>query len=124
MVGWKVRCWRDVRGQTTGVSQHWFSGHFRQVFFNTNALPRINIGANVWGESSMMTRDIITRYLLQALASQQVPRAIIRRPAEWAAGSNSLPAACNSLFIGVWGVSQPPEAHWQKKNRSGFPRPP
>jgi hypothetical protein len=37
---------------TTGVSQHWFSGHFRQVFFNTIALPRINIGANVWGESA------------------------------------------------------------------------
>jgi len=32
----------------TGVSQCWFSGHFQQVFFNTNALPRINIGANVW----------------------------------------------------------------------------
>jgi hypothetical protein len=45
-----------------------------------------------------------TRYLLQALASQQVPRAIIRRPAEWAAGTgNSLPAACKSLFMGVWG---------------------
>ena len=40
---------------TTGVSQHWFSGHFRQVFFNTIALPRINIGADVWGESSIMT---------------------------------------------------------------------
>jgi hypothetical protein len=40
---------------TTGVSQHWFSGHFRQVFFNTIALPRINIGDNVWGESSIMT---------------------------------------------------------------------
>jgi len=39
----------------TGVSQYWFSGHFRQVFFNTNALPRINIGADVWGESSIMT---------------------------------------------------------------------
>jgi hypothetical protein len=38
----------------TGVSQYWFSGHFRQVFFNTNALPRINIGDNVWGESSIM----------------------------------------------------------------------
>jgi hypothetical protein len=25
------------------------------VFFNTNALPRIDIGANVWGESSIMT---------------------------------------------------------------------
>ena len=45
-----------------------------------------------------------TRYLLQALASQQVPRAIMRRPAEWAAGTgNSLPAACKSLFMGVWG---------------------
>jgi hypothetical protein len=40
---------------TTGISQHWFSGHFRQVFFNTIALPRINIGADVWGESSIMT---------------------------------------------------------------------
>jgi hypothetical protein len=40
---------------TTGVSQRWFSGHFRQVFFNTIALPRINIGADVWGESSIMT---------------------------------------------------------------------
>jgi hypothetical protein len=40
---------------TTGVSQHWFSGHFRQVFFNINALPRINIDTNVWGESSIMT---------------------------------------------------------------------
>ena len=39
----------------TGVSQYWFSGHFRQVFFNINALPRINIGDNVWGESSIMT---------------------------------------------------------------------
>ena len=28
----------------------WFSGHFRQVFFNTIAVPHINIGANVWGE--------------------------------------------------------------------------
>jgi hypothetical protein len=39
----------------TGVCQCWFSGHFRQVFFNTIALPRINIGADVWGESSIMT---------------------------------------------------------------------
>ena len=28
---------------------------FRQVFFNTNALPRISIGADVWGESDIMT---------------------------------------------------------------------
>ena len=40
---------------TTGVSQRWFSGHFRQVFFNTNTLPRIDIGIDVWGESSIMT---------------------------------------------------------------------
>jgi hypothetical protein len=40
---------------TTGVFQCWFSGHFRQVFFNTIALPRINIGIDVWGESSIMT---------------------------------------------------------------------
>jgi hypothetical protein len=40
---------------TTGVSRRWFSGHFRQVFFNTNALPRINIGADVWGKSGIMT---------------------------------------------------------------------
>jgi hypothetical protein len=40
---------------TASVSQRWFSGHFRQVFFNTIALPRINIGADVWGESSIMT---------------------------------------------------------------------
>jgi len=38
----------------TGVSQRCFSVHFRQVFFNTIALPRINIGADVWGESSIM----------------------------------------------------------------------
>jgi hypothetical protein len=39
----------------TGVSQCWFSGHFRQVFFNTIALPRVNIGGDVWVESSIMT---------------------------------------------------------------------
>ena len=39
----------------TGVSQCWFSGHFRQVFFNTNALSRIDIGADVWSESNIMT---------------------------------------------------------------------
>jgi len=35
---------------TTGVSQRWFLGHFRRVFFNTIALPHINIDANVWGD--------------------------------------------------------------------------
>jgi len=40
---------------TTGVSQCWSSVHFRQVFLNTNALPRINIGADMWGESGIMT---------------------------------------------------------------------
>jgi hypothetical protein len=40
---------------TTGVSQHWFSGIFDRCFFNTIALPRIIIDADVWGESSIMT---------------------------------------------------------------------
>ncbi len=30
-------------------------GVFSTGVFNTNELPRINIGANVWGESSIMT---------------------------------------------------------------------
>ena len=30
-------------------------GAFSSGVFNTNALPRINIGADVWGESSIMT---------------------------------------------------------------------
>jgi hypothetical protein len=63
---WRVVGWVDilldmiggvevaVRGgcprTMTGVSQHWFWGHFRQVFFNTIASPRINIVANMWGE--------------------------------------------------------------------------
>ena len=39
----------------TGVSQCWFSGHFRQVFFKHQCTSRIDIGANVWGESSIMS---------------------------------------------------------------------
>jgi hypothetical protein len=38
-----------------GVSQCWFSGYFRQVFFKTIALLRIIMGADVWGEPSIMT---------------------------------------------------------------------
>ena len=30
-------------------------GAFSTGVFNTNALPRINIGSDVWGESSIMT---------------------------------------------------------------------
>ena len=30
----------------------------------------------------------------------------------------------SSPFLGIWGFPQPPEAHWQKQNRSGFSRPP
>jgi hypothetical protein len=52
---WGGRLLEGCPRTTTGVSQCWFSGHFRQVFFNTNALPRINIGTDVWGESSIMT---------------------------------------------------------------------
>jgi hypothetical protein len=47
--------WEGCPRTTTGDSQCWFSGQFRQVFFNTISLPRINIGDNVWGESSIMT---------------------------------------------------------------------
>jgi len=39
----------------TGVSQYRFLGAFLTGVFNTNALTRINIGADVWGESSIMT---------------------------------------------------------------------
>jgi hypothetical protein len=49
---------------TTGVSQRWFSGHFRQVFFNTIALPRIIAGADVWGESSIMTARCLSTLVL------------------------------------------------------------
>jgi hypothetical protein len=35
-------------------SQRWFSGHFRLAFLNPNALPRINIGADKWGELGIM----------------------------------------------------------------------
>ena len=68
---WRVVCWVDILldviggvesallegcpRTTTGVFERWFSGHFRQVFFNTIALPRINIDDNVWGESSIIT---------------------------------------------------------------------
>jgi hypothetical protein len=41
-------------GTMTGVSQYWF-GAFSTGVFNTIALPRINIGADVWGELSIMT---------------------------------------------------------------------
>jgi hypothetical protein len=41
---------------TTGVSERWFSGHFRQVFFNTNHYPALTLaptcGANL---TSIMT---------------------------------------------------------------------
>ena len=52
-----IFCWlREGCPRTmTGVSQHWFSGHFQTGVFNTNALPRIDIGVDVWGESSIMT---------------------------------------------------------------------
>jgi len=48
-VGWKApsALWDGCLGTMTGVSQHWF--------FNANALPCITIGADVWGESGIMT---------------------------------------------------------------------
>jgi hypothetical protein len=53
-VGWKACCGRDVRGQRQ-VFLNVVLGAFSTGVFNTNALPRINIGADVWGESSIMT---------------------------------------------------------------------
>jgi hypothetical protein len=32
-----------------------FLGAFSTGVFNANELPRVNIGADVWGESSIMT---------------------------------------------------------------------
>ena len=64
-VGWKAKAKeKSVRAQR---AVGWMSGDhdrcfltlvleaFRQVFFNTNALPRITIGADMWGESDIMT---------------------------------------------------------------------
>jgi hypothetical protein len=48
-------CVKTARADRGSKSQCWFWGHFRQVFFKTIAFPRINIGAGVWGESSIMT---------------------------------------------------------------------
>jgi hypothetical protein len=54
-VGWKARCGRDVRGQRKVFLNVGSRGIFDRCFSNTNALPRINIGADVLGESSIMT---------------------------------------------------------------------
>ena len=67
-------------------------------------------------------RALAPRGLLQALASQQVPRAIMKRPAEWAAGTgNSLPAACKSLF---GGCGRFPRGSLAKKKKKWFSAPP
>jgi hypothetical protein len=39
----------------TGVSQYWFSGHFQQVFSTPMYYPALTFGADVRGESSIMT---------------------------------------------------------------------
>ena len=39
---------------------------FRQVFFNTNALPCITIGVDVWGKSGIMT-GVYLRWCSSAL---------------------------------------------------------
>ena len=46
--GMENTLWEGCQKTTTGVSQHWFSGHFQQVFFNTNTLPHINICEDVY----------------------------------------------------------------------------
>jgi hypothetical protein len=70
---------------TTGVSQRWFSGHFRQAFFNTNALPRINMGAD---ESSIMT-GVYQRWCSSTLHGVEVTELSTNKQ--------------ESLFIG-WGL--------------------
>jgi hypothetical protein len=70
---WQVVGWADILldviggvesalregcpGTMKSVSQYSILvlGAFSTGVFNTNALPRINIGADVWGESSIMT---------------------------------------------------------------------
>jgi hypothetical protein len=39
----------------TGVSQYWFSGHFRQVFSTPMHYPTLTFGTNEWSGSSIMT---------------------------------------------------------------------
>jgi hypothetical protein len=41
-------------------------GAFSTGVFNTNKLPRINMGSNVWGESSIMT-GVYQRWCLYGL---------------------------------------------------------
>jgi hypothetical protein len=58
-----------------------------------------------------------TRYLQQALASQQVPRAIMRRPANGPL-ADQYPASCLQVPVlgsGVWGNPQATEARRKKK---------
>ena len=54
---WRVVCWVDILLDViSGVFLNAGSrGIFHRCFSNTNALPRINIGANVWGELNIMT---------------------------------------------------------------------
>ena len=74
-IGW-ISCWTSsgcgvesvlregCPRTTTGVSQCWLSGHFRQVFFNTIALPRIYIDDNVWGEArGLRVVDLSVQFL-------------------------------------------------------------
>ena len=53
------RSGKRAAGGMSGDHDRCFSilvlGAFSSGVFNTNALPRINIGADVWGESSIMT---------------------------------------------------------------------
>jgi hypothetical protein len=53
-VEWKELCGRDVEDHDRCFSIL-VLGAFSTGVFNTNALPRIIIGADVWGESSIMT---------------------------------------------------------------------
>ena len=64
--GWRIHCGVEVTELSTN-KQHPLSfgddrcftilvlGAFSTGVFNTNALPHIDIGADVWGESNIMT---------------------------------------------------------------------
>ena len=68
---WRVVGWADIlldvisevesalregcSATMTGISQNWFSGHFRQVFSTPMHYPVLTFGTDVWGKSSIMT---------------------------------------------------------------------
>ncbi len=52
---WRTELVRGISGDHDRCFSILVLGELSTGVFNTNALPRINIGADVWGESSIMT---------------------------------------------------------------------